>query len=169
MESIGIDKFKELITQIKDDILKQFFDLFDNLKERINSISANETELTKKISEIDYDKRRKNLIIKGLTETDKNQNDLEESVLAFINSKVQVKIDTRDIDAVFRVGKKNSDNKKHRHIILKLTSEKKKNEILKNKLKLKGTDIYIDNEYPKEVLNEKYESRQRENNPHDRK
>jgi hypothetical protein len=160
MASIGIDRFKELMIQVKNDILENIFDFIKNLKDRINSICANETKIFEKLSEIESDRRRKNLIIKGLNETEKNQKELEESVLAFINSKVQVPIETRDIDVVFRVGKKQNYSNKKRHIIIKLTSERKKNEIMRNKIKLKGTDIYIDNDYPKEMLNKIYENRQ---------
>jgi hypothetical protein len=160
MASIGIDRFKELMIQVKNDILENIFDFIKNLKDRINSICAKETKIFEKLSEIESDRRRKNLIIKGLNETEKNQKELEESVLAFINSKVQVPIETRDIDVVFRVGKKQNYSNKKRHIIIKLTSERKKNEIMRNKIKLKGTDIYIDNDYPKEMLNKIYENRQ---------
>ncbi len=46
--------------------------------------------------------------------------------------------------------------KKIRNIVIKLTSERKKSEIFRNKLKLKGSSIFIENDYTKEDLQKKY-------------
>jgi hypothetical protein len=152
--SIGIDEFNQLLSGMKKDLLEDLFELISDLKNRINS-------LDEKIINNERDRRRKNLIIKGFLETEQNENELEERVLEFINSKLQVKVDNRDIDSIFRVGTNNLNNNKRRNIILKLTTEKVKNEIFKSKLKLKGSEIYIDNDYSKEVLQKIYEKRQR--------
>jgi hypothetical protein len=159
--SIGIDKFKEILSEMKNELLDELLIFINDLKERTNFISAKQHALNEKVNGNERDSRRKNLIIKGFRETEENTKNLEESLLEFINSKLQVKVDLSDIDIVFRVGEKQLNCAKERLIILKLTSERKKNEILKNKLKLKGSNIFIDNDYCKEDLKKFFESRQR--------
>jgi hypothetical protein len=71
-----------------------------------------------------------------------------------------VQLNESDIDVVFRIGKSKAVGIKSRHVILKLTTQQKKFEIMSNKWKLKNTKFYIDNDLPKEVLEKQYLSRQ---------
>jgi hypothetical protein len=160
---INIDKFKEILSEMKIDLLDELLVFINDLKDRINLISAKEHALNERLIEIERERRRKNLIIKGFRESKKSSNNLEESLLEFINSKLQVKVDKRDIDVVFRVGKKHLKCAKERVIILKLTNEKTKNEILRNKMKLRGSSVFIDNDYPKEALQKMNEIRKKRN------
>ncbi len=107
--SFGIDEFKELLDEMKKELLKDLSSLITEIKNRTNL-------LNEKIIKNEREMRRKNLIIKGFVETELNESDLEKRILEFINSKLQVKIDDRDIDVIFGVGKKQINcekNKKH--------------------------------------------------------
>lgn len=157
-DTIGLDRFKELMCEMKDDIA-QLTNSIHNLKEAVDVISANEKNTSEKVVTLDKDKRRKNLIIKGLIETEANTKELEEIVLEFVSTHLKVEIDIRDIDVVFRIGKKKINYGRSRPILLKLTSERKKIEIMKNKKLLKGTEYYVDLDLSKEAVNEKYEAR----------
>jgi hypothetical protein len=65
------------------------------------------------------------LKVRNIRKLKKNQNELEEMVLEFINQKLKVNMDIRDIDVLYRLGKE-TDDKKNRYLIHKLMSEKKK-------------------------------------------
>lgn len=62
-----------------------------------------------------------------------------------MKSKLNVEIESGDIDIIKRLGKPEEGN--HRPILLRLLTSKKKLEICKNKNKLKGSDIYITEDY----------------------
>lgn len=158
-DTIGIDKFKELMTEMRDDIVSHFSSSIDEIKQSVQKINSNEKVLSEKVVTLESDKLRKNLIIKGIIETEENSEQLERSVLEFINSKLLVEINISDIDVIFRLGKKKINFGKPRPIILKLISERKKIEILKNKMLLKGTQFYIEKDCTKETQQIEYEKR----------
>ncbi len=49
---------------------------------------------------------------------------------------------------------------KPRHILVKLNAERTKKKIMRNKLALKGTKFYIEDDHPKAALTERYKIRQ---------
>jgi hypothetical protein len=117
-------------------------------------------KIKRNVSLYERDRKRKNVIIKGLLENETDQYNLELRITHFLEEKLGVQLQEGDIDVAFRIGKLDSAGKKSRHVILKLTNERKMIEIMKNKWKLKGTKVYIDNDLPKEVLEKQYLSRQ---------
>ncbi len=104
------------------------------------------------------ERKRKNVIIKGLIESDTEN--LELRIVHFLKEKLGVQLDVTDIDVLIRVGKIKDAGKTSTHVILKLTTERKKIEIMSNKWKLKNTKSYIENDLPKEILEKQYLSRQ---------
>jgi len=80
---------------------------------------------------------------------------MEEKVCELIN-KLQIKIEKgKDITEIRRIGKEGRNNK--RPILLELRTWNQKMEILRRKNKLKGTEIYINEDFPKEVLDQRRE------------
>ena len=55
----------------------------------------------------------------------------------------------KETDGIRRIGKYNEGRK--RSIIVKLMPEKKKTEIMKQASKLKGTEIWLDEDFSREV------------------
>ena len=71
-------------------------------------------------------------------------------------NKLQIKIEKgKDITEMRRMGKEGSNNKRPR--LLELRTWNQKMEILRGKNKLKGTEIYISEDFPKEVLDQRRE------------
>jgi hypothetical protein len=160
---ISLNDFKNMITDIKNQITTQMLaklnESYDKVEKMMKYMREKEKQLEIKCLNYEKFRRRKNLIIKGLTECETNSSDLERSVLELINNELQIKLSESDIDIVCRLGFKKTNF--DRPIILKLTSEKIRNEIFKKKYKLKGSNIFIDPDLPKEILRRQYEQRKK--------
>jgi hypothetical protein len=164
-EYIEFEGFKKIISELKEDIMKEFFKTFEKLNNKIDELERtvktfNEKEkvLNAKISRFETERRRKNLIIKGIPESETGVKDLEKVIMENITEKLKIKINPPDIDMALRVGKSKGIYNKPRPILLKLTTEKKRTEIFGKKLYLKGSNIYIDPNLTKEAVNEKFKS-----------
>jgi hypothetical protein len=117
------------LSELKDEIVLEILKKFEKINDTVKSISANQEALNNKILKIEKNNKRKNLVLKGLTESEKNVDDLEMNVLRIINMNLDVKLELTDIDVVYRIGK-NTLNP--RPILLKLTAERKKAERLQD-------------------------------------
>ncbi|KAF2903073.1 hypothetical protein ILUMI_03107 [Ignelater luminosus] len=90
--------------------------------------------------------RRKNLIAKGIRddENEKSQKTREKNGTVLQN--IEAHTDTaRNVDEIRRIGKCN--NTRTRPIIVKLTTDQKKQEIMERAKKLKGTNIWMEEDY----------------------
>lgn len=161
-EAIGIKVFQDLMLDMKDRIVIELSSkLNENSKlvqEAVKSQQVFEQKSNKKFTELDYEKRRKNLIIKGLSESETDQDELEKMVIDLIKNELQVEIGEGDIDNVSRMGKDPIVGKS-RPVLLRLLAEKRKKKILENKNKLKGSEIFIEPDLSKEKLAQNYEQR----------
>ncbi|KAJ2948734.1 hypothetical protein O0L34_g7994 [Tuta absoluta] len=119
-----------------DDILKQ-------LKECQTKIET----LEEKVTSLEREKRNHNLVFHGIPET---SGEKAETIMEIVKNELKVNIKIEDIDTVRKMGRNDKAP-----LIIRLTSLKKKQEILRNKKKLKGKSISITEDYPKEVLEER--------------
>lgn len=87
-----------------------------------------------------------NLIIHGLNEIEEEH--LEENVIGVLNNKLGVRLKSDDIQQVYRLGKKNVSASKSRPIKLQLGNHKTKLMIVRERRKLAGTSIYINEDLP---------------------
>lgn len=113
------------------------------LQSRVKELEQNNTRQEREL-------KKRNLIIYGLPETDKNYLELEKAILNLINNQIKIECKTDDIDFIRRMGKKHQN--KTRPIIMGLTSQRKKIAILANTRNLKSTNIGISEDFPKDVL-----------------
>jgi hypothetical protein len=155
-KEIDLKCFREIISEVQNQILLSISEKFAQINEKIEIICANQKAFKSKHLNFEKQNKRKNLVLKGITESEKNSKDLEMIVIQIVNSSLNVKLGPQDIDNTMRIGKKSSSP---RPILLKLMTEKKKLEIHQNKFKLKGSKIYIEKDLPKSVLNEQFEAR----------
>lgn len=126
--------------QLKDDLktiknenseqIKQFQDENNSLKQKINNLEM----IMEKRDKID---RKNNLIIKG---TNIEGNRLEKQVENLIKNKLGVDIEIKEAYEIKKI------NGGQGTIIAKLKNWEDKQEVLKNKNKLKGEHIFIDND-----------------------
>lgn len=160
LEGEEMERIEEMFGQIQgnmqamdskmDLIMKQM----DNLKLENKQLKEQVVSQELKIKTLEREVRRKNLIIKGVQEGEREEvAETMEKVIEIIES-MGVKLEpTRDIDEARRLG--HPAKEKKRPILLKLTTEIKKREILMKTNKLRGTSVWIDEDYTRETQEER--------------
>ncbi|XP_044736923.1 uncharacterized protein LOC123298890 [Chrysoperla carnea] len=88
-----------------------------------------------------------NIIIHGVDEN-KDDTGLEDALIDLLNSKLAVNIKKHDVQQVYRLG---NDKYNARPIKVLLNNHKTKLSIMKEKKKLAGTPIFINDDLPKEL------------------
>ncbi|XP_063536006.1 uncharacterized protein LOC134745845 [Cydia strobilella] len=124
-----------------DDRLKSLTDENTQLKTKICT-------LEEKLSFIEREKRKNNLVVFGIEEIGKTEAELVDYVKETIVESGTY-LDSQEINNIYRIGKKVSD--KNRPVVISIASTWKKHLILKNRAKL-PEGIYIKEDFPKEVL-----------------
>ena len=166
-----LDKIENNITSNKNDIkniqkelndVKRSIefneDLFDKkiaeVHGRIDSILDEKEELEEKMSDLEDRKRRNNLRVDGIKEHEgETEEQLEEKIKNIIKEKLEIEDDI-EIERIHRTGRYNRTKRdKPRTIIFKLLRYKDKTKILRNGRKLKGTNIWINEDFSKRTLN----------------
>ncbi|XP_065684278.1 uncharacterized protein LOC136096668 [Hydra vulgaris] len=127
--------------------IKTALDSFIKNKSTHNEIQNNNIELKKinsKLREIEDRSRRNNLRVEGVKEDD-NESWLESETKVKKIFDGYLGIKDVKIERAHRAGKE--DIKKHRTIVVKLLDFKDKEAILKNSSKLKGKNIFINEDF----------------------
>uniref|UniRef100_A0A8D8Q4Q5 Transposase n=1 Tax=Cacopsylla melanoneura TaxID=428564 RepID=A0A8D8Q4Q5_9HEMI len=127
--------------------------LVTQMTEEMNKLRTKVKEMEKRIVEnerrTDRIKNKQNLVIFGVKEeTQENPATLENEVLKLIKTKLNVTIEKSEVDHIKRFGKA----KDKKPIMLKLTTWKKKAQVLANTSKLKNTNIVIKEDIPKDIM-----------------
>lgn len=94
----------------------------------------------------------RNLIFKDIPE-DENS-DLEETIINIAEENLNVDINKRELESALRIGKTKT-NTHIRPILVAFSSMKTRNILLQNRTQLKGSNIFIEEDLPKEEQ-EKY-------------
>ena len=102
----------------------------------------------KELNEIQQYQRRNSLRITGIDETAGEITDV--IVKKLVEEKLGVKLGDKDIERCHRVGKPNNKSKKPRNILIKFTSYKPRSTVIKQRRKLKGTKITIQEDLTKQ-------------------
>ena len=120
-----------------------------NGEKQVNAVSYPEKrELLERVRNLEDYSRRNNLIVEGLQEeSDENNEILQTSMEKLLKEKLDF---TPKIDVVHRMGKQ-LDNSP-RHVIFRLRTFRERQESLKLLPKLKGTNIYINEDISKATL-----------------
>lgn len=107
-----------------------------------------------KIESLEREIRKKNLVLRGVEENEREGSGETVDKVAQVVKAMGVGMEVQqDIDEVRRIGKPRDGV--IRPILLKLTTINKKWEILGQSKKLRGTDIWVDEDYTKEVIEER--------------
>ncbi|GLV44750.1 hypothetical protein CBL_05217 [Carabus blaptoides fortunei] len=94
--------------------------------------------------------------LKGIEEARNEDEDRIKNKVNEVLSKMQIKIDLKcDITELRRIGRERVNN--NRPILMEVRTVNQKMEILKAKNKLQGTEIYINEDFPKEIQNQRRE------------
>ncbi|KAJ2945264.1 hypothetical protein O0L34_g9341 [Tuta absoluta] len=148
-QKIDIRTMKE---DIKTAINENINEKFKNFEIKNQQIEEKLESQQNKIDSFERYMRRKNLLIFGVEEKERNYYQLEERVLDIINNKINIKCDRYAIESVRRLGKK---SEKIRPVVLTLLTMGIKIQILKNKNNLESSPYYIKEDYPMDILNKR--------------
>lgn len=158
---ISLEDIAILIKEIQKDVRKNndefklYREQLNEAKNRIDNLERNQVDIIKQLNDngslfkrLTNTYGRNNLVIFNIKETSNETTaELLQIVLQLFSSKLNINIEARDIDNIFRMGRV----KGMRPILLKLQSFLQKLEILKVSKKLKGTNIVISNDFSEEV------------------
>ena len=110
--------------------------------------------LEDKIDDLENRSRRQNIVVHGIEEDDhENWEQTEEKLISMIRDRLQIEIPPEQIERAHRTGFKHPA--KPRPIVCKFISDKTKQRVLKNRKRLRGSKIYIDDDYSKKVREER--------------
>ena len=137
---LNSNKQNEDLSQIKIDLATIKVSTNKNT-ENINKLAEKVTKQEEVIDRLEKIVKRKNIIIFGNPEKEDNKTDLELSVLMLFCDTLKVNCKISDIDFIHRLGKKEIN--KVRPIRVTFTTLKLRNEIYSNRFKLKGLNIFI--------------------------
>ncbi|XP_026488654.1 uncharacterized protein LOC113404903 [Vanessa tameamea] len=158
------DQFQILFDKMKIEMQKQTVELkesitnsiMEKMEEKIKPIIEENKDLKIKINklenEIEYlkrDKKQNNIIIFGLKEEEEHTSGLIQKVKKIFNKDININVEAFEINNIYRIGKR-SPGVKPRPVLLSFVNAWKKNEIMKVRKNLK--DIYVTEDYTKEVL-----------------
>lgn len=148
--------FEQIQLQMKslDDKIGVILKDMECVKSENNKLKERVVAQEQKIELLEREVRRNNLVIKGLDENVGEELSVTKEKIVQTVKKLGIEINYQtDIDEIRRLGKPTTG--KTRPVLLKLTTRGKKMEILKNTNRLKGTDIWIDEDYTREVQEER--------------
>ncbi|CAH0562979.1 unnamed protein product [Brassicogethes aeneus] len=130
------------IRSIKSDISKEI----ENIKTENANLKSENLILKKRLLTTERTLKKYNLFIYGVKEEERKPD--EDIILSLVNNKLDIKCVSEEFRDIYRVGKKVTE--KSRPIAIELTHYKLKLNILKAANKLKGTNIFVSQDYTQE-------------------
>lgn len=134
------DLIREDISNVKKDIYVEL----DKVNSTNKELKEENNILKEKVNTLEQKLKKYNLMVYGLKEEENEINDIQE-FMAIIKDNLEIDIRFDDIRDIFRIGPKKEE--KHRPLAIELVSYKLKTEILQKAKLLRGTKIFIDNDY----------------------
>lgn len=139
-----LDYISDFLASMQESINEQF----KVLRTNDGSIKNKLKDYEEKIKKIENELMKRNLIIYGVQEDERNNEELERKIVNIIK-KLKANFSEEDVVFVYRVGKKGVNI---RPIKIGLISFRKKMEIIKNRKLLKGTEVYIEEELTRDEI-----------------
>ncbi|KAF2889146.1 hypothetical protein ILUMI_17027, partial [Ignelater luminosus] len=102
------------------------------VKEKLKKSKQKKENQQERIKALESETRKRTVVVYGITE---NENETESNLKERIN----------------KVGKKTTELRSDRPIVIECTSTQKRMEIIRKAINLKGTKIWISEDYPKPV------------------
>lgn len=122
------------------------------LQPQLDELRKNQQKQEERLDYLEKEIRIRNVVIFGALEQENNYLELEKIVLNIFNKDLQIPTNQSEIQHVRRIGKK---GEKPRPINVGLTTYGKKILILKNKHKLAETGLYLKEDFPPKILEER--------------
>lgn len=146
--NIQTEKITESVTEKVSANIDQKLDM---IIEENKNLKFEVKQLQEKIKFMDSERRRNNLILFGVNET--QHENVIKRVQTVIENETKSKIELYEINKAYRLGPKGATT---RPILVSFTTSWKRNEVLKNKNK-SNSGIYFKEDYTKETLEKRRE------------
>lgn len=131
--------------------LNELVEKFNSSQHKVTNLELCVQKLEKKIDDLENRSRRNNLIVYGIREMD---NETEDNLMNSVVNEVlsdRLAVNVKSIERIHRLGKWSSN--RIRPVILKFGDFMEKKEVLRNARKLKGTAIFINEDFSLLVRN----------------
>lgn len=130
----------------------------ENLENKVDALQADLGMATDKQDYLENQSRRNNIRIDGLKEEiNETWEQSEAKVRALLHDKLNMDVSNVEIERAHRTGRKTGG--KPRQIVAKLLRFRDKSFILKSARLLKGTGIYINEDFSQRTMQRRYEQR----------
>lgn len=158
-----MEELLQIVKNIKEEMASQKTELYESITRNINA-NTNEKfkemekcteKIETKIEYLEKQMKKRNVIFFGVSETERNYNDLERLVMEIIRNTMKIQFDKYELESVGRMGKFSKE--KARPIIVTLTTLGRKIELLRNKKTLHNSSIYIKEDFTQKVLQKRKE------------
>lgn len=157
MKNIIKEAIKELlsdddfIAKVAEKVTEEVNKKLQEIENRTSVLESENYNLKNRIMEIEQYSRRNNIRIFGIPEEKgkKEKENLVEKMVIFFKDKLNVELQTSDIETCHRVGE-SKDGKKP--IFITFAGHLKKTEVIRKRKSLKGTHIFIVDDLTKEKI-----------------
>lgn len=162
---ITIEDVYRLLKETKTDFSRQFKSISEKLESLSAEVHEKFSETNQRLERLETENARlayhlkiaekklkgNNLIFHGVEEsTDETSAKLIDAIKRILKDHLEVNINTFDITNIFRLGKKSGG--KPKPVLVSFLSKLTKTEITKNRRKLKGTKIFMNEDLEREEL-----------------
>ncbi|KAI5727041.1 hypothetical protein M8J76_013170 [Diaphorina citri] len=121
-----------------------------NIDTKLAPLTKDVVDLKAKVKKIDSDrereKRKRNVLIYGLSTENQDNRQVEANVRKLFGEKLEVVVESWEFDFIKVLGKNRSGP-----ILIGLTTWKKKNDLMRNGHKLKGSNLSLREDFPEEI------------------
>lgn len=156
LNNIFNDLKTEITTSLDTKIETKVNEAIQEVKENVKDLNNKDQILEQKIvrceAKVNAEMKRRNLIVHGLGAL-QGWKERESAIFNLFQNKMKVTCKNEDIDSIIKLDKKRDDGP----ILVKFTTIRKKLEILANRKNLSNTNIYVDEDYSKEVVEKRKE------------
>lgn len=122
---------------------------FEDLNRDLHDLRSRLENQEKRLYHLERASVERKLVFFGVVENERSYFDLQSSIMQIVDKNIGIPIQGVEIQSVKRLGKKGN---KPRPVSVELTTLGTKINILKNKRRLEGSDMYVTPEFPVPIL-----------------
>lgn len=145
------DRMEKKLDYLQDELAKQKNENRE-LKEKLRQNEEKTEKQEERIKILERQLREKRIVIYGIEEMENETDEMRKESFKKIMNKIGIQTNViNDIKQINRIGNKENRSRYNRPLLIELDTIQKRVEIFKEAKKLKGTNIYIAEDYSKQV------------------
>ena len=145
------DQFQDTLSS-SETKAKEIKEKLSTLSSKLTGIEAKCTDMANQVDDQENRSRRNNLCFEGIPEdATESWETTEQKLKNILSSNLQIDLNGTAIERAHRIGRKKRDALKPRPVVAKFPSFKTREEILKNKKRFQGTNIFVMEDFSERV------------------